>query len=195
MREISDDSHDSPILQILHSKGTNLPNWIKFIFSSRNITTVIGKLSEIDVSTLHILSTGKCNLLDVRSFIKTFLKSNPKLFLKETGLNHSIDILSRQTQGNFLFIKTIIEFFKENPESLYKKNVSPTGTLGRLYALSFRERYKVRDFEQMQPMLEVLLASGTPLKVNELQNILLFQRNVHETSSYVKKVINQAKFG
>jgi GTPase SAR1 family protein len=49
-REISDDSHDSPILQFLHSKGTNLPNWIKFIFRSRNITTVIGKLSEIDVS-------------------------------------------------------------------------------------------------------------------------------------------------
>ena len=69
--------------------------------------------------------------------------------------------------------------------------MSPTGTLGRLYALSFRERYKVRDFEQMQPMLEVLLASGTPLKVNELQNILHFQRNVHETSSYVKKVIKQ----
>ena len=89
-REISDDSHDSPILQILHSKGTNLPNWIKFIFSSRNITTVIGKLSEIDVSTLHILSTDKRNLLDVRSFIKTFLKSNPKLLKSNPKLGNRI---------------------------------------------------------------------------------------------------------
>ena len=38
-------------------------------------------------------------------------------------------------------------------------------------------------------MLEVLLASGTPLKINELQNILHFQSNVHD--SYVKKVIKR----
>ncbi len=189
--ELSEDSYDSSILQILHSKGINLPKWIKFVFSSRNITTVIGKLSEIDVTTLHILSTDKRNLLDIRSFIENSLKSNSKHIPKETGLSQSIDVLSQQAQGNFLFVKTILEIFNDNPESLYKKNVFSTVSLGRLYALSFRERYKVHDFEQMQPLLEVLLASVTPLTVNELENILQFQHNVHDTSSYVKKVIKQ----
>ncbi len=189
--EISDDSYDSSILQILHSKGTNLPKWIKFVFSSRNITTVIGKLSEIDVTTLHILSTDERNLLDTRSFMENSLKSNSKHIPKETGLSQSIDVLSQQAQGNFLFVKTILEIFYDNPESLYKKNVFSTVSLGRLYALSFRERYKVHDFEQMQPLLEVLLASVTPLTVNELEDILHFQKNVRDTSSYVKKVIKQ----
>ncbi len=192
--ELSEESYDSSILQILHSKGTNLPKWIKFVFSSRNITTVIGKLSEIDVTTLQILSKDKRNLLDIRFFIENSLKPNSKHIPKETGLNQSIDILSQQAQGNFLFAKTILEIFNDNPESLYKKNVFSTVSLGRLYALSFRERYKVHDFEQMQPLLEVLLASTTPLTVNELENILHFQNNVYDTSKCVinvKKVIKQ----
>ena len=190
-RDINDDSNDSPILQILHSKGTYFPKWIKFLFSSRNITTVIGKLSDIDVSTLHLRSTDKRNLQDVRSFIEKSLQSNPELIAKESGLHHSVEILSRLTQGNFLFITTILDLLQEHPESLYKENVLTTGTLGRLYALSFRERYKISDFEQMQPMLEVLLASGTPLKVKELENIFASKSNVYDASDYVKKAITQ----
>ena len=190
-REKNDDSHDSPILQILHSKGAYLPNWVKFIFTSRNMTTVIGKLSEIDVSTLHLISTDKRNLLDIRSFIEKSLEANPELIQNEIELSHSIDFLSQKAQGNFLFIKTMLDIFKDNPKSLYRKNTVIPVTLGRLYALSFRERYRAGDFEQMQPMLEVLLSSGTPLKVNELQKIFTLKKNVHDANSYVKKVIKQ----
>ena len=190
-REKNDDSHDSPILQILHSKGAYLPNWVKFIFTSRNMTTVIGKLSEIDVSTLHLISTDKRNLLDIRSFIKKSLEAKPELIQNEIELSHSIDFLSQKAQGNFLFIKTMLDIFKDNPKSLYRKNAVIPVTFRRLYALSFRERYRAGDFEQMQPMLEVLLSSGTPLKVNELQKIFTLKKNVHDANSYVKKVINQ----
>ena len=190
-REKNDDTHDSPILQIFHSKGAYLPSWVKFIFTSRNMTTIIGKLSEIDVSTLHLISTDKRNLLDIRSFIKKSLEANHELIQKEIELNHSIDFLSQKAQGNFLVIKTMLEIFKDNPKSLYRKNAVIPVTLGRLYALSFRERYRAGDFEQMQPMLEVLLSSGTPLKVNELQKIFTLKQNVHDANSYVKKVIKQ----
>jgi ankyrin repeat protein len=162
------------IIEVLHSQEPRPSSWVKLLLSSRNETTITGKMTEIGVKTIAIDATRKENLDDIHSFAQEMISRYD--FRKENGesmkekLTKSIETILKKTDGNFLFIQKLLEHWEKKPDRINFASIPSDMTY--VYARSFRERFEKSELQRFAKFFEVLLALKRPPTLQFLKRIL-----------------------
>ncbi len=169
-------SYESVIMNILQGQEIRLPSWIKLLVSSRNETTITTKMSKIGVKTVAINATSKDNLDDIRSFaqerISLYDFGNKNEDSMKEKLNECIENILGKTNGNFLFIKMLLDDWEKNLDKIDLTYIP--ANLDDVYRRSFRERFKENELNLFAKFFEVLLASNSPPTLELLKEILIY---------------------
>lgn len=197
------DGKTSPILDMLNSKISQFPAWLKLIMSSRNWTAVTTKMPRT-LKRMPLDPTDERNVEDIRSYITRFLSQN--LFFsdrlweairssKSTAMeiHHWVNELTDRGEGNFLFVKTAL-WNSIKSDSRINLQSSPTN-LYDTYDNFFKRHFKEDDFGRFKMLFEVLLAAGSPRQLHEIDEILRLQNQTQEISKLVEQVSFFLRFG
>ena len=191
---------DSVIVNILSRSFLRLPAWVKLIITSRKKALTSGKISKTKgFSILKINVQDKRNLQDLRTYAEQALQS----FYTEVSstkeilpVQRSINMAVEFSKGNFLFLKTIINYWQEYPHKMNAESIPES--LEDMYKVSFTERFKKADLIDFVPLFEVLLAANSPLTLLEMDNVLSYHYKnyntrtiVNELSEYFKSDIDE----
>ncbi len=191
---------DSIIVNILTRRFLRLPAWVKLIITSRKHALTSGKISKTnEFAILKINVEDERNLQDLRTYAEQALQS----FYTEVPstkeilpVNRSINMAVEFSKGNFLFVKTIINYWQEYPHKMNAESIPES--LEDMYKVSFTERFKKADLIDFEPLFEVLLAANSPPTLLKMGNILSYhnknyntRRIVNELSEYFKSDIDQ----
>ena len=199
---LEEDARTSPILDIVNSKTSHFPKWLKIILTSRNLTAVTTKIPRT-VERIPLDPTDERNVEDIRSYIKHFLSQNlffmdrllDAMSLKSTteGINSLINELTESGEGNFLFVKKTLEFMNES-HGIINFQSFPT-SLYDMYKAYFKRYFDEHDFRRFKGLFEVLLAAGSPLHFNEIGSILKLQNQAQEVLKLVQQVSFFMRYG
>ena len=169
-------SYKSIIMKILQGQKIRLPSWIKLLVSSRNETTITTKILEIGVKTVAIDAKSKDNLDDIRSFAQEKISlcdfGNKSEDSMKEKLNECVENIFTKTDGNFLFIKMLLDDWEKNLDKINLTYIP--ANLSEWYRLSFRERFESNELNLFAKFFEVLFASSSPPTLELLQKILIF---------------------
>ena len=185
-----DGSHQSKIVNILHRKASDIPNWVKLVITSQNRKMTTDKMSKINLSKLVKDMKQKRNKQDLRTYAEKTLLHN---ITTETSsgakiwrhIKKLIDYALKFSAGNFLFLETIIKYWQKYPDNINPESIPES--LQDIYATSFTERFKETNLDKFEPFLEILLASTSPPTLLQLEDILEY----HFDKSYnARKVAN-----
>ena len=176
------DRKSSTILEILKNKLSLFPNWLKIILSSRNWTTVIEKLPQ-SVKRVVLDPVDERNLEDIHFYIRyvwfqnsffmdRLLEAMVGFTSKLDGIrvNSLINEMSRNGEGNFLYVKTSLEYLYAS-EGRINLQSFPT-SLYDIYNIYFERQFGKDEFSNYKLLFEVLLAARSPLKLTEIASIL-----------------------
>ncbi|CAB3983839.1 Ankyrin repeat domain-containing 50 [Paramuricea clavata] len=185
-----EEGHNSVIVNILSRRLPKLPTWVKVIVTSRKQALTSGKISKINgFSTLKINVQDQRNLHDLRTYaqqsLQNFYTEVPST-KEKLPLNHSIDLVVEFSKGNFLLLKTIINYWQEYPDQMNARSIPES--LEDIYKASFAERFKEAELIDFEPLLEVLLAANSPPTLLELGKILNYHYKNHNTRRIVNKL-------
>ncbi len=180
---------DSIIVNILSRGLLRLPAGVKLIITSRKQALTSGKISKTNkFSILEINVEDERNLQDLRTYVGQALQS----FYTEVSstkeilaVNRSINMAVEFSKGNFLFLKTIINYWQEYPHEMNAKSIPES--LEDMYKVSFTERFKKADLIDFVPLFEVLLAGNSPPTLLEMGNILSY----HDKNYNTRTIVNQ----
>ena len=152
-------SHIS-LLQLMSAKVSDLPDWIKFIFSSRNFTGLNRLKRRFEM--IEIKSHEAKNVQDIENY----------LYL-ELYRKHLIGRILEICRGNFLVAKELQSYVMEqSSDSL----ISFPSSLCEIYQAHVERLTNQRDggrSKNIQQILEILVASNETLSVQAIHEILL----------------------
>ena len=187
---ISDDSGTS-IVHFIKDSYKRLPKWIHLVVTTRNDSTVLKHF--VSFPKLHLSSTDSRNLEDIEIFIITktiedapFLK-RVKLLLglvSSDEVPYLTSMLLRQSQGNFLFAKEMLNFLKKDPRGVDLTKLPKT--IGEHYESYLRRAFGSREkFKPALAILEVLVASFEPLQLSHLFDVLQIREAIDYEYDFV----------
>ena len=168
------------ILNILKSKLPRFPKWFKLIVSSRNVSTITSSLD--DLQRVELRSDDERNREDIDTYLslKVFsmnesiihrIKSALKIKDNEAPAQKIVAILAEKSQGNFQFIKVVLDLWLASVES-FAWDTFPK-TLDSSYQLYFERKYGAAEsFQSLRQIFEVLVAAYSPLNIHEMHSLL-----------------------
>ena len=172
-------STTSTIVELLQDKLRRLPSWVKFIMTSRNETSIMRAFKQYNL-VITLASKDQRNYEDIELFITTkmyqaspFYKSVMyKLNFATEGneLTRFTQSLLKQGQGNFLFVKEMLQYWQSEPRYSFDSKGVPK-SIGEIYESYFKRIYG-NDFKFARKILEVLVSAFTPLKAEEIYRLL-----------------------
>ena len=181
---------DSIIVNILSRRSHRLPAWVKLIITSRKQALTSGKISKTnEFSILKIIVKDKRNLQDLRTYAEQALQSfytEAPLTKEILSVKRSIKMAVDFSKGNFLFLKTIINYWQEYPHKMNAQSIPKS--LEDMYKVSFTERFKEADLIDFVPLFEVLLAANSPPTLLQMGNILSYHDKNYDTRRIVNKL-------
>lgn len=200
---IENDATTSTVLDILGHKISVFPTWLKIILTSRNWTAVTNKIPRT-VKRMTFNHSDENNLEDIRLYIRHFWFKNSffvdrlleAMGLSSTaeGRNSLVNELSNIGEGNFLYIKTTLQYLNESEGRINWKSF-PT-SLYDTYRIYFKRQFNEESFRRFQALFEVLIAATSPLRLSEIDSILKLQFNEsYEAYDLVKQVSGLLHFG
>ena len=198
---IEKDGTTSEIIEIVSNKISFFPEWLKIILSSRNWTAVTHQIPR-SVRRIALDPADERNLEDIHSYITHFLFQNSffmdrlleAMSLRSTteGINSLLDELSEKGGGNFLFIKTTLQYL--NKSGHINLQSFPT-SLYDTYDIYFKRHFDDEDFSRFKPLFEVLIAATSPLNLSEIDLILKAHNESYEVYDLIKKLSGILRFG
>ena len=187
--------YDSEIVDILYRYVPLLPSWVKLVVTSTNDTSVRGKMTEIGLSVINVDATDALNSEDIRSYAEQRILEND--FKVENGsksmrkeLIRSIDLITKNARGNFLYVQKLFDYWKDHPEQI---NLEAMPEISNHYGLTFRSRYKRNELKYFTPLLEVLLASQTPPTRKKLDAILKHVDSTYDADEVIDEILPHLK--
>ena len=170
------------IVYLLNNKIHRLPTWFKLVLTSRN---------ESDVS-LHSSKINKITMEDSRNLEDLELYVTKRLFQERPLLRRitswfgddsekSIaklagDVLNI-SQGNFLFVKELLDFWELSRPNLSNAFVLPK-TLGDLYQSYFERLFPRKgSFKYARHVFELLVSTFDPLTQKQILELLKTREN------------------
>lgn len=168
------------ILNILKCKLLRFPKWLKLIVSSRNVSTITSSLD--DLQRVELRSDDERSREDIDTYLslKVFsmeesiidrIKSALKIKDNEAPTQKIVTVLAEKSQGNFQFIKVVLDLWLASSES-FAWGAFPK-TLDSSYQLYFERKYGVPEsFQSLRQIFEVLVAAYTPLNIHEMHSLL-----------------------
>ncbi|KAJ7370914.1 hypothetical protein OS493_028988 [Desmophyllum pertusum] len=158
--ECSLDDGGIAIVQFIEETFKRLPKWIRLVMTSRNDSNVLKRFSNIP--KMHLSSTDERNLQDIEIFIATKLFEDAPIlerlkvmlgFISGEEISYLTNKLLSQSQGNFLFVKEMFHFWKDEWNNQVDFNQLPK-TIGGIYESYLKRVYGSR--EKFKPALAVL---------------------------------------
>ncbi|XP_052676314.1 uncharacterized protein LOC128157746 isoform X1 [Crassostrea angulata] len=161
------------IFSLLNKKIHLLPQNIKFLFTSRNISTIRVNLPPgVSVYQTHLFREK--SLGDIKKYISHRLENNSvneqyQTLLSSSNLDETLEKLADLVDGNFLFLTNAFDFwvrvgninaFPDKMEHIYRLNVL------RIFDKS------ENIFEDVRSIIEILCASQGLIKESLLYEIL-----------------------
>lgn len=179
--ECTSDSGDggTTILRFIKDTFKRLPKWIKLIATSRNDSAVLKQLN--GTPKVHLSSTDARNVQDIEIFVTAkliqdvpFLERLQVMLGLNSGkeISHLINVLLNQSEGNFLFVKEMLHFWKDHLHNDADLNKLPK-TIGDIYESYFRREFGSREnFKSALSVLEVLVGAYEPMQINHVFEVI-----------------------
>lgn len=169
------------ILSMLKSKVHRLPMWLKLIITSRNTSTITTSFK--GMPRLELRSDDERNLEDIDSYLSnkiyplqgSIISRIKAYFLirdNNAPTQRVVSTLVEKSQGNFLFVRLVLNFLLTPTESFsWTENVPIT--LDNIFQLYFERKFSTREsFRSLREIFEVLVASYTPLSAQVIHSVL-----------------------
>ncbi|XP_028413000.1 uncharacterized protein LOC114535871 [Dendronephthya gigantea] len=186
------DGETSAILDMFRHKMSWFPQWLKVIMSSRNGTTAISKVPRT-VQRLFINSDDERNMEDIRSFVSHYLRKKSSFISKLWNTIYPLtDELTKHAEGNFLFVKTILEN-NLGTDGAININSMPNG-LYDIYDRVFQRYFIKEDSARFEILFEILLAGGS-LHETEIVDIFHNQNQDRDVQILLAHVSSLLHFG
>lgn len=169
----SSESHtnSNSVLELLSNHHHLLPHWLLLVITARRGThtkalarTFAGyrKIALDDLRRSHVIR-------DVQQYILCRLDTEPALryqLSRETA--EMLNQLHIKSNGCFLYLEKVLDGVVEGWVTLREIRDIP-GTLNGLYLWLCQRLYPRKNFQRVLPLLEVILASRSPLSQTEIQ--------------------------
>ena len=168
------------ILNMLKSKLPRLPKWLKLIVSSRNVSSITARLDGLQ--RVELRSDDERNRDDIDTYLslKVFSLKEPivnrikealKIMDNESPTQKIVSILADKSQGNFQFVKVVLDLWLASGESVTWDTFPKT--LDNSYQLYFERKYgTLESFQSLRQIFEVLVATYKPLTLHEMHSLL-----------------------
>jgi len=168
------------ILNILKTKARRFPRWPKLIVSSRYVTSIVASMDELQ--RLDLRSDDRRNLEDIDTYIplkvfplKESIVQRIKIALaitdNEAPTQNIVSNLAKKGQGNFLFVKVVLDLWLASTESVTWDTFPKT--VHSSYQLYFERKYGTPEcFQSLRQIFEVLVAAYVPLTIHEMHSLL-----------------------
>ena len=190
--ECSSYDGGTAIPQFIQEAFSRLPKWVRLVMTSRNDSTVLKHFTNIP--KVYLSPKDIRNLQDIEIFIATKLFEDAPLldrlkvmlgFSSGEEVSYLTNKLLSQSQGNFLFVKEMFHFWKDDWNNQMDFNKLPK-TIGGIYDSYLRRVYGSRDkFKPALAVLEVMVAAFEPMEVDRLFQVLRHQEKIDYEYDFV----------
>ncbi|CAK4111316.1 unnamed protein product [Aphanomyces euteiches] len=159
---------DDNLLAMLTTSLSRWPNWIRFIFTSREDPKVQSMLQPYMVPPVALDPQCGPSKRDVRLYLETSLSQDD-----DDVPPHVIDTLLERTQGLFLYARHLVNAFASGQLTLDNLDNVPT-TMGGFLQQTFATQFPAIDKykNEIRPILEVVCAANEPLTLEALSSIM-----------------------
>ncbi|KAK3586910.1 hypothetical protein CHS0354_008504 [Potamilus streckersoni] len=201
------ENNINKILDVLEQTTYRFPDWIKFIFTTRNIPRIISTMGDFYV--IQVSANDTRNGKDIYDFLERHLEKDEttvKKLLKAWVLDEKTKVINKlvgMSAGNFLYIHHALKYMKSK-EILSIENIP--NSLDKIYKLNFERIYGKRKdrFQFAKKILEVLSASRTPMTKERIFKILnseyknlsreVYDEEMHFLSHFVTNTADNSVF-
>ena len=155
------DSYHSPFSSFLAKNMGKLPQWIRFVLTSRPEDAVLQPLQEFSVHVLHADSPE--NISDINNYITKRLSD------LEEGSTFDASLIADRSEGIFLYAKYVCNELKSHAHKNQVKYELPAG-IGAIYYDFFNRSFTdiAHYRNSIRPFLDVLSAQVEPLSMDRL---------------------------
>ena len=169
------------ILTLIREHVGSLPSSVKLIMTSRPMSRIL-KLSS-RITTVDINPADPRNIDDIDSYVarRVYLKYSSFVAFSlrfMSGIDDRQNVLKmmntlvKQSQGNFLFVREVLQFSLTSTAENYGIFSLPQ-TLSDIYQKYFERAFPTKaSFQPIRRILEVLVATTVPLSPKDLFTIL-----------------------
>ena len=194
------------IVYLLNNKIHRLPTWFKLVLTSRNESDV--SLHSSGIKRITIDPEDPRNLKDVEFYVtKRFFQETPLLRRitswfgddSEKSITKLAGDVLNISQGNFLFVKELLDYWELSRPNLSNAFVLPT-TLGDLYQSYFERLYPRKgSFKYARHVFELLVSTFDPLTQKQILELLkMRESNLDEEYDFknrLKELDHFLKYG
>ena len=188
--ECSSDSGGTSVVQFIRETSSKLPKWIRLVMTSRNDSNVLKHFSHFP--KVYLSSTDARNLQDIEVFITAKLFEDAPIlerlkvmlgFSSGEEISFLTSRLLSQSQGNFLYVKEMFHFWKEDRNNDFGHIPK---TIGGIYERYLKRIYGSREkFKPALAILEIMVAAFEPMPVDDLYRVLRTQENIDYEYEFV----------
>ena len=188
--ECSSDSGGTSVVQFIRETSSKLPKWIKLVMTSRNDSNVLKHFSHFP--KVYLSSKDARNLQDIEVFITAKLFEDASILERLKAMlgsssGEEISFLTSrllsQSQGNFLYVKEMFHFWKEDRNNDFGHIPK---TIGGIYERYLKRIYGSREkFKPALAILEIMVAAFEPMPVDDLYRVLRTQENIDYEYEFV----------
>jgi WD40 repeat protein len=157
------------IAKLLYNWIDDLPPWVKMVITSRKVPEILAmfdffKPFEIDVDR-------KENRNDIRQYVFEMLSLKHDISLKDEFIAVLTEKIVTLSEGIFLYAKTIVQNLLNGTFAFDQIDCFPPG-LGGIYQANFHRLFSSEEkYQEVKPLLEIILASYKPLTMDELAHL------------------------
>ena len=194
------------IVYLLKNKIYRLPPWFKLVLTSRNESDV--SLHSSGIKRITIDPEDPRNLKDVEFYVtKRFFQETPLLRRitswfgddSEKSITKLAGDVLNISQGNFLFVKELLDYWELSRPNLSNAFVLPK-TLGHLYQSYFERLYPRKgSFKYARHVFELLVSTFDPLTQKQILELLkMRESNLDEEYDFknrLKELDHFLKYG
>ena len=188
--ECSSDSGGTSVVQFIRETSSKLPKWIRLVMTSRNDSNVLKHFSHFP--KVYLSSKDARNLQDIEVFITAKLFEDASILERLKAMlgsssGEEISFLTSrllsQSQGNFLYVKEMFHFWKEDRNNDFGHIPK---TIGGIYERYLKRIYGSREkFKPALAILEIMVAAFEPMPVDDLYRVLRTQENIDYEYEFV----------
>ena len=190
--ECSSESGGTSVVQFIIETSSKLPKWIRLVMTSRNDSNVLKHFSHFP--KVYLSSKDARNLQDIEVFITAKLFEDAPIlerlkvmlgFSSGEEISFLTSRLLSQSQGNFLYVKEMFHFWKDDRNNEVDFGHIPK-TIGGIYERYLKRIYGSREkFKPALAILEIMVAAFEPMPVDDLYRVLRTQENIDYEYEFV----------
>lgn len=172
-----------------NSEDESLPSWVRFLFTTRPDRRVLREFEPLKPHLLEEMSAE--NLTDVRQYVNHRMASSPaiqqQVAATQIDIQGWVEQLTERSQGNFRYIKSLLDDLEAGRCSLDALPILPHG-LAESYARDFAQRFpkgiRNRSGDRVNLLtLTILLSDLFPTDTAERYGIALYSSQQAESRS------------